>query len=265
MDISKEAQTSYVRAWAKKKEKEARYINELNSELLFSGFVYGISGFGHNWQSLGETYDVPRNKKQYADKPYSGDSSAFEIGCYFYTNIDMWLFGNKPEMREKLSVYLYQRFIDLFSKALPIGNVQELFAERVEKYGGLFRNNEDIETIHSYLTELIRRTKYDTSPKRADFDNFELSIDGGLFDEISLKTNLMTFLASTLPAMIEVMENYISAKEKLGVIQKEKPVNSFFSAIISAILRIAEKPRKKRNKLNAERRRKELIFKKFKL
>lgn len=225
MGISKKAQTSYVRAWAKKKEKEARYINELNPELLFGGFVYGISGFGQNWQSLSEPYDVPQNKKQYADKSYSGDSSAFEIGCYFYTNIDMWLFANKPEMREKLSVYLCQRFIDLFSEALPIGNAYELFNERVEKYGELFRNDEDIETIHSYLTELIRRTKYDTPPKRADFDNFKLSIDGGLFDEISLKTNLMTFLASTLPAMIEIMENYVSA------IEEKKPGRHFFRGI----------------------------------
>ena len=96
MDISNEEKTSYVRAWAKKKEKEARYINELNPDLLFGGIVYGISGFGQDWQSLGDLYDVPRNKKQYADKPYFGDSSAFEIGCYFYTNIDTWLFGNKP-------------------------------------------------------------------------------------------------------------------------------------------------------------------------
>ena len=237
MDISKKGQTSYVRAWAKKKEKEARYINELNPELLFSGVVYGISGFGQNWQSLSEPNNVQRNKKQYADKPYSGDSSAFEIGCFFYTNIDMWLFGNKPEVREKLSVYLYERFIDLFSEALPIGNVHELFAERVEKYGELFRNNENIETIHSYLTELIRRTKYDTPPKRADFDNSEsftltwpIEGNGGLLDELSLKTTLMTFLATTLPAMIEILENYVSAKEE------KKPANHFFLAIKTSII-----------------------------
>ena len=214
----KEAQTSYVRPWAEKKEKESRYSNELNPEVLFAGFVYLISRFGKKWQSLGEP-------DKSADNPYSGDSSIFEIGCYVYTNLDLWLFSNKPEMREQLSEHINQQFVDLFSEALPIENVQKLFIERVEKYGEFFRNDEDIEIIHSYLTELIRRTKYDTPPKRADFDNFKLSIDGGLFDEISLKTNLMTFLASMLPAMIEIMENYVSAKEE------EKPRKGLFPLI----------------------------------
>ncbi len=215
MDISNEEKTSYVRAWAKNKEKEARYANELNPELLFGGIVYCISGFGDDWQGLADLlYDELLDKKQYAGKPYFCDSSAFEIGCYFYTNIDMWLFNNKPEMREKLSLYISKRFIDLFSEALPIENVHELFVERIEKYGELFRNDEDAEKILFYLTELIKRTKYDTPPKRADFDNFKLSIDGGLSDGIALKTNLMTFLAYILPATIEIVENYVSVKEE---------------------------------------------------
>ena len=220
MDISNEEKTSYVRTWAKKKEKEARYINELNPDLLFGGIVYGISGFGDDWQDLADLlYDELPDEKQYAGKPYFCDSSAFEIGCYFYVNIDMWLFDNKPEMREQLSGYLYQQFVNLFSEALPVQNVHELFVERIDKYGELFRNEEDMKTILFYLTELIKRTKYDTPPQRADFDNFKLSIDGGLSDEISLKTNLMTFLTCILPATIEIVENYVSVKEE------EKPVN----------------------------------------
>ena len=210
----KKEQTSYVRAWAEKKEKESRYAKELNPEILFGAFVYGISEFGQCWQSFEEPDDVPQDKKQYADEPYSGDSSIFEIGCYFYTNIDAWLFGNKPERREQLSGYLCQQFIDLFSEVLPIGNVEELFNERVTKYGELLRNNADIETIHLYLNELVRRTKYNTLPKRANFEDFKQSSGGCLFDYVLLKTHIMGFETYLVPGMIESVENYI---QMLGI------------------------------------------------
>ena len=204
MDISEEAQTSHVRAWAEKK-KESIYSNELNREVLFAGFVYLISRFGKKWQSLGEP-------DKSADDPYSGDSSIFEIGCYVYTNLDLWLFSNKPEMREQLSEHINQQFIDLFSEALPIDNVQELFIERVEKYGRFFRN-EDFETMLLYLTELVERTKNNTPPQKADFDNFKFSIYFRGADKISLTANVGVFLTNKVPLMFEMMENYISAKE----------------------------------------------------
>ena len=222
LDISKEAQTSHVRAWAEKKE--WRYSNELNPEVLFAFFVYLISRFGKEWENL-----VEPDKS--VDNPYSGDSSIFEIGCYVYTNLDLWLFSNKPEMREQLSEHINQQFVDLFSEALPIENVQKLFIERVEKYGELFRND-DFKTISLYRTELVKRTKNNTPPQKADFDNFQLSINRGLgdgTDEISLMAFLSVYETNKVPLMFEILEKYVSATKQ------EKPANRFFLSIKSLI------------------------------
>ena len=229
MDISKEAQTSHVRFWAEMKIEEAKRSGKLKPEFLFGIFMYAISRFGKNWQSLG-------GPDKYADKPYSGDSSIFEIGCYFYTNIDMWLLANKPDMREQLSGYLYQQFVNLFSEALPVENVQELFFERVEKYTELFRNDDikDIKKILLYLIELVKRTKNNTPPQKADFDNFKLSKD---HDEISLTLTayLGDFVVKKVPIMLEAMESYVSKLDVMGndvsAIEEEKPRKGLFPLI----------------------------------
>lgn len=211
LDISKETQTSRVRFWAEMKKEEMERRVKLKPEFLFDIFMYAISRFGKNWSSL----SVP---PKYADNPYSGDSSIFEIGCYFYTNIDIWLFDNKPEMREQLSGYLCQRFVNLFSEALTVENVQDLFFERVEKYTELFRNYDikDIKKILLYLIELVKRTINNTPPQKADFDNFKLSGD---HDEISntLTAYLGDFVVKKVPLMLEAMESYVS---KLEVMEK---------------------------------------------
>jgi hypothetical protein len=51
--------TTFIRAWAKRKKREDRYIKEFNPELLFNGFVYSFSRFGQNWPSLDDICDVP--------------------------------------------------------------------------------------------------------------------------------------------------------------------------------------------------------------
>ena len=210
----KKTQTSYVRAWAENKEKKSRYITKLNPEYLFGAFIYGISDFGQIWESFKEPDDVPQDKDHYANKPYSGDSSIFEIGCYFYTNIDAWLLKNEPKRREQLSGSLYQQFVDLFLEALQIENVEQLFNERVTKYGELLDSNADIETIHFYLSELVRRTKYNNPPQGVNFEDFKRSSDDSFFDYVLLKTLIMSFEMNLLPGIIESVENYIQVLEK---------------------------------------------------
>jgi hypothetical protein len=181
----------------------------LSREFLFGVLVKHISEFGQGWKGLVEPYDVPQDKKQYKNNPYTGDSSIFEIGCYFYFRIDVWLFKNKPELREDLGRFLYNKFIILFSEALSFSpqTVEDLLQERITKYSELLRNKEDLDTFYFYLCELIKRTKYNARPKKANFENFQLSL--GAINGWELKVHIEEKEKHMFPNAIWCIEKYL--------------------------------------------------------
>jgi hypothetical protein len=77
--------------------------------------------------------------------------------------------NNKPNPRELISKTFIREFTKIFTEALRIDNIADLFAERVDKYGELARNKEELQQYHFFLSQLISRTKDNTLPKSYDF------------------------------------------------------------------------------------------------
>jgi hypothetical protein len=153
-------------------------------------------------------------------KPYIGDSTIFEIACYSYTYIDWWLYNNKPDSREKISYYFYAHLIMLFSAALDIRKVklQELFNERLIKYGELLSKNEGSKNIYKFLIEMLRRTIFDTLPENANFTDFNFFLSGIkrkdflediLCYELQLNIEMATFELHMIQGMIKTIEAYL--------------------------------------------------------
>lgn len=208
----KKENTSYVRAWAEGKAKELKYSNDLNLESLFAGITYGLTRFGLTKFAYGKKQIKKDNYVSDIIKHYSGDSTLFEVGCYLYFRIDMWLFSKLPKYREEVSYSFVRQFNQLFTEALQISNLPELFNERVSKYGELARNNDSLENFHFYLSELILLTKDNTPPKTYNFDNAPLTLS--FWDGFVLKIEILSFEQHMIPAIIKSIENYYARDNK---------------------------------------------------
>ncbi len=205
-------QKSVIREWANQKEKEAKKSNEVSPEALFGSMIYALSAFAQE-KNLNDKNNGIRKLHKGTFRKYSGDSSLFEIGCYLFFRIDLWLFKNKPEYRESLSCLFAEKFKKLFSKALKIDNVAELLDERIKKYGEMARKGEKNEQYHHFLTELIKRTENNKSPEHYYFEKSPIVLID-ITEEMFLELKLASFEKFIIPAFLGSLENYFKYIEK---------------------------------------------------
>jgi len=204
---------SYIREWTELKRKELEQSDDINLENLFAGLMYGVVSFGK---------DDPRRKKDEKlqalgldiTKHYSGDASLFELGCYLYFRVDVWLFKNKPNLREKISTTFIREYNKLFAEALGLRDLSERFAERIDKYGELIRKGEDIERYHFYLAQLILKTKDNAPPQKYDFDRMPLSLS--FFEDTGVKMELISWEKAMIPVILESLNKYCTLLEKIS-------------------------------------------------
>jgi hypothetical protein len=183
-DKSNRQSKSYVKDWAERRRNDLRHSDDVTPEYLFAVIIFCLATF-----SRGKTHKLATFSSQH----YSSDATLFELGCYLYFRVDMWLFLKKPHLREGLSITFQRQFVHLFTKALGIDNVHELFDERVSKYGKIARTckGNDINECHLYLSQLILRTKNGTLPETYDFDSEPLDLD--FWADMGLKTELSSW------------------------------------------------------------------------
>lgn len=183
--------------------KSLRYVREMSTECMFVAFIYGLSTFAKR-----DLKEDRSNRGQGAgeDLTASNDSALFELGCYMYFRIDMWLFMTHPELRKRVSEDFLCRFVDLFTQALDIPNVADLVDQRMKKYGELARSGAEIGEYHLYLTQLILRTEDNQKPRPYDFDNEPLIVSA---DQFRVKFEIVSWDAVGTPGLIQDIEREI--------------------------------------------------------
>lgn len=212
---------SKIRQWAEQREQELKYSDTISHEGLFAFIIYALSNFGKPITDEKLDRELQRFEPDIGldvSAHYGGDASLFELGCYLYVCIDLWLFSHRPHLRNEISFTYFNEFIRLFSTALGTADVYDLFYQRVEKYGEIFRKGEDQEldpatgkplywetkTIF-YLSELILRTRDNTPPACYIFDHEPLTLK---YEAIGVKMRLMSWITTMLPAILESLEIY---------------------------------------------------------
>ena len=144
--------------WAEEQLRRIEDESKVTVHNLFVGFMYALSKFvishGGGSKDLNET-------------------GLFEVGCYFYSAVDLWLFRNKPDLRERISSGLYDRFVSLYSEIFDMEKpvIGKISNQRISKYGELYRSDfPDMKKISWNLSQVIMISKRKTKP---EFYNFE--------------------------------------------------------------------------------------------
>lgn len=204
---------SIVRQWAEKRQQELKSSNTLNHEGLFVLMMYALTSFSRPITDEKLAEKMEQFKPDFGldtSKHYGGDASLFELGCYLYVCIDLWLFSHKPHLRNEISFTYVKEFIRLFSMVFE-ADVYDLFYQRVGKYGELVRNGEfapkkgEMYNFLSDLTELILRSRDNAIPISYIFGHESPTLS---FEAIGVKIRLMLWIENTLPAILSSLEKY---------------------------------------------------------
>jgi hypothetical protein len=189
---------SYVVLCAEGWIKKYQNSSDITPERMFAVFIYKLSTF---------IKKDPNNKfeKETDIDSFATDSVLFELGCYMYVVIDLWLFQNRPQLRNNISDFFAQEFCTLFTTSLRISNVKDLFNQRIRVYGQLINSKADAEKYVFYLTQLILRTKGNKKPVSYNFDKEPL-MTADIFESVNLKTKLMNWLVAFQPSIIQTVE-----------------------------------------------------------
>lgn len=143
-------EASFVIKWADNRAKLLNKSNEINPLNLFTIIMIGVSNFS---RTAKEIYPASSGlEKHFSLEPYSEDSSLFEIGCYTYFRVDLWLFKNRPELRNHISQTFVREFVNLFAQALNMPDIGDVFNSRLEIYGNLARRGAEVKEFINYLS-----------------------------------------------------------------------------------------------------------------
>ena len=191
--------TSLILQWAEEKMEEIRYEEDVTPESLFIGFIYVLATFAKPGPQEPRGKDLLpfENESNFAD-----DLTLFELGCYLLSRVDLWLFMNRSDLRDRICEVLHRRFISLFTQVLEIGNAAEIVQQRIDTYGQLTRSKADVEKYNFYLSQFILRTSECQAPQLHDVEKAPLIIADAILD-FRLKFKLMSWETSMLPVLIE--------------------------------------------------------------
>ena len=158
----------YVRPWAENRYRRIGNPNNLSLDDLFGAMMFGLSVFGKNDPRRNTSSEL-RGLGLDVCKHYSGDSTLFELGCYMYFQINLWLCKNEPKRREEICSAFAQKFIRLFTEALRSTNLSAIVKQRILGYQELAKSRSNDEGCRYHLSQLILRTKDNNPPTLYDF------------------------------------------------------------------------------------------------
>lgn len=207
---------SFIRRWDIYKEEEIKrpHTDKITTdkEILFASMIHGLCFFVREDARREKIPEFQNTDTGLDDicKHFGNDASLFEVGCYLFFLLDLWLFHNKPDLRETITKYFTQEFIKLFSAALDMdsNNLIDLYNKRGFMYADIIRNNEDwIKDCHLILRSLVLKTKDNKLPQR--YGKYKvIPLELGLIENYLIGNELFFWEEAFLPILLDNLEKY---------------------------------------------------------
>jgi hypothetical protein len=203
---------SYIRAWAESRQHEFLGSSEIVSPanlfelmMLFASSFLGKEMRDNIPSELnGTILDISEH--------YSGDATLFELGCYMYFRLDLWLYQKRPHRREEVSTIFTNGFIELFTHVFGTIDVLSLFNQRISGYAELVRAGKDEEACRFNLDQLVVRTRDNRTPEPYDFQHEPLTIIS-FFEHMALKIVLAAWENDAIPRLLKFIDIYCVSTE----------------------------------------------------
>lgn len=140
------------------------------------------------------------------------DTALFELGCYLYIRIDVWLLQNKPERRNELSTFFVNCFNKLFERALNRSDINQIFNNRVAGFAELVQIGAELKAYHFHLVELVLAAYKDKPLEEYSFKTQPIIRD--YLQDITIKLALGSWEETKIPLAIYNLEYYCKSTQR---------------------------------------------------
>jgi hypothetical protein len=154
--------------WAEAEMANMKETREVRVHDLFVGFMYAASKFA--------SADADKEPAESLDE----EAALFELCCYFYSAVDLWLVTNKPDFRERISSGFYDEIVNLYSRIFETEKpaIGKIFNQRLIKYAELYRSDfPDMKKTSWTLSQVIMISKRKAKPELYDFEKGPLVVN----------------------------------------------------------------------------------------
>jgi hypothetical protein len=212
---NKKENDSFIRRWDINKEEEIKHLHtyKITPEMLFASMIHGLCVFARDNPRRKK---IPEFQKVGLDicKNFGHDASLFEVGCYLYFRLDLWLFLNRPDLRDLISKNFAKEFVKLFTFALNTANVVGLFNERVSRYGDIAALKKEgwLKKNHSILSRLVVKTKDNNLPKSYKSEEVPLNLNS--IENFLIGTELISWEKEIIPILLNNLKKYCDLFEE---------------------------------------------------
>jgi hypothetical protein len=185
--------------WAEEQLLQMKNPTEPTVHNLFAVFMYAASKFAIANADKVETTNL-------------NETGLFEFGCYFYSAVDLWLFTNKPQLRERISSGFYDEFVNLYSTIFGMEKpaIGKIFNQRITKYGELYRSDfPDMKKISWNLSQVIMISKRKTKPAFYDFEKGPLILSA--YENWETEISFLLWLKHIFPGYIKDLEQALES------------------------------------------------------
>jgi hypothetical protein len=147
-------------------------------DMLFKSILVSISEFG---AEEGEVKNHLDNESLLTEnweilaKSFSGDSTLFEVGCFLYYLIDMWLRESNPKIN--VSTFfdtLLNKYVKLFNKIFEHIDSRDLYKQRYSKYRAVEEESGSFDDYYFWIEQLLFLTENNVQPKEHNFERITI-------------------------------------------------------------------------------------------
>lgn len=156
---------SSVRNWAIYVLESEKYNQRVSvTDYFLASIIFDLHDFGKHTKIEKKQKNLPKDKKHFSKYPYAGDSSIFEIICYFSFLTDLWLYSNANTYREEFQELFSFRIVNIFGKSfgMEVIEVGKILNDRISQYGKIYhdiKSSEYTKHCHDLLSNLLYFTK----------------------------------------------------------------------------------------------------------
>ena len=195
-------------------DNEGTYVREYAQESMYN-YLHLYPKYSPDWLMINLLYLLsifgkPSQEEQDNDiykSKHIGDTTLFEMWCYLYLLLDMWLYQNSTYPRDKF-FNIYSNFSEnIFNNALKIDNTIEILESRINGYATVLHETKDNVELIKHLKKLIQLSSEESEPANYDFQKSRVPYSD-FMDSINLEKDLSSWHEAIIPETIEAVRLY---------------------------------------------------------
>jgi hypothetical protein len=174
--------------------------------------------FSYKWLMMNLTQLITLLGKDSKNKKYIGsfeigDAAFFELSCFLYYQLDLWLYQNSQYPRDVFFKEYVKEIETIYNPAFGINNAAKFFGDRIDGYAAVARDTSDYAKMVFNLKNIILLSTEEKPPIIYNFNKHRLPYSD-MMVSYYLESKIANWLDACMPSISEIIEHFSENNHK---------------------------------------------------